>query len=349
MKIASVIGARPNFIKAAPLSRKLRKNFEEILIHTGQHYDYEMNKVFFDQLNIPEPTYHLGVGSGNQGYQTGEMIKKIEDVLLKENPNLVLVYGDTNTTMSGALSAIKLRIKLGHIEAGLRSFDKTMPEEINRVVTDHCSDLLFCPTINAVDNLKKENIFSGVHLTGDVMVDALLYNKRVAEKSKILEMLNLDKNQYIVVTVHRESNTDKEKNLEDIVNAICSVEEDIIFPLHPRTKKNLINYGLYEKLKKKVKVIEPLGYIEFLKLISYAKKILTDSGGIQKEAYMLAVPCITLRENTEWIETVERGWNVLVGTNREKILEMIKEFNPKKRPEEVFGKNVSEKIVNIIQ
>lgn len=350
MKIASIIGARPNFIKAAPMSREIkRKEFKEVLIHTGQHYDYEMDKIFFGDLNIPEPDYHLGIGSGTQGYQTGEMLKRIEEVLIKEKTDLVLVYGDTNTTLAGALAAAKLNIKIGHIEAGLRSFDRRMPEEINRALTDHCSDMLFCPTNTAVENLKKEGIVSGVHNVGDVMLDALLYNKKIAEMSEILKSLNLKSKQYLVATVHRANNTDTKENLGNIVDVFCDADETIVFPVHPRTVKHLREYGLYEKLQN-IKLIKPLGYLDFLKLMNHAKKILTDSGGVQKEAYMLKVPCITLRDNTEWVETVEDGWNVLVGTNKERILEMINEFKPAGKQRNVFGDGyANEKIGKIIR
>jgi len=351
MKIASIVGARPNFIKAAPVSRELRKEFEEIIIHTGQHYDYEMDRIFFEELNIPEPNYHLGVGSGSQGYQTGEMIKRIEEILMRSNPDLVLVYGDTNTTLAGALAACKLHIKVGHIEAGLRSYDKTMPEEINRILTDHCSGLLFCPTGTAIRNLKKEGITRGIHLTGDVMVDALLRNKEIAERSAILEVQNLKSKKYLVATVHRQSNTDVKENLSNIVDAFCDIEEDIVVPVHPRAAKYLKQYGFYEKLKETghVKLINPVGYFDFLKLINHAKKILTDSGGVQKEAYILKVPCITLRGTTEWVETVEDGWNVLVGANKENILKMAMEFEPEGEQRNVFGEgNASERIVEIL-
>lgn len=349
MKIASIIGARPNFIKAAPVSRELRKKFNGVLIHTGQHYDYEMNKIFFDELNISEPDYHLGVGSGTQGYQTGEMLKRIEKVLIKENPDFVLVYGDTNTTLAGAIAAVKLHIQIGHIEAGLRSFDRKMPEEINRVLTDHCSDMLFCPTQTAVNNLKSEGITNGVYLMGDVMVDALLYTKRIAEKSKILDELNLKSKQYLVATIHRPSNTDNKENLGNIIRALCEVDETVVFPVHPRTEQYLKRYALYEGLPNAVKHIKPLGYLDFLKLIAHAKKILTDSGGVQKEAYILKVPCITRRENTEWVETVEDRWNVLVSADKEKIIAAVNEFEPDiNRQRNVFGKAASRKINNVL-
>ena len=349
MKIASIVGARPNFIKCAPLSRELRKEFSEVIIHTGQHYDYEMNKVFFDELKIPEPDYHLGVGSGNHGEQTGEMLKRTEEVLIKEKPDLVLVFGDTNTTLAGALAAVKLHIKIGHIEAGLRSFDKRMPEEINRVLADLCSDLLFCPTETAVENLKREGIKKGVYLTGDVMVDALKENIKIAEKkSKILEELELTQKEYYLATLHRAENTDDFKKLKNIVDAFCEIE-DLVFPCHPRTEKCLKDFGLWNGLVKKVKVIKPVGYLDMLILEKHAKKILTDSGGVQKEAYIFKVPCITLRENTEWVETIEDGWNVLVGADKERIVKRVNDFEPEGEQRDVFGTgNASEKIMKII-
>jgi UDP-N-acetylglucosamine 2-epimerase (non-hydrolysing) len=315
MKIASVVGARPNFIKCAPLSREIRKVHNEIIIHTGQHYDYEMNKVFFDDLEIPEPDYHLGVGSGNHGEQTGEMLKRTEEVLMKEEPDFVFVFGDTNSTLAGALAAAKLNIKVAHIEAGLRSFDKNMPEEINRVLTDHCSDILFCPTETSVENLKREGVTNGVYLTGDVMVDALKKNIEIAEKkAMILNELDLRPKEYYLATVHRAENTDDFNKLKSIVDAFCAIE-NLVFPCHPRTEKYLKDYGLWDGLVENVRVIKPVGYLDMLVLEKNAKKILTDSGGVQKEAYIFEVPCITLRNTTEWTETVEDGWNVLVGTD----------------------------------
>jgi UDP-N-acetylglucosamine 2-epimerase (non-hydrolysing) len=329
MKITLIVGVRPEFIQSTLVLKELKKWHETVLIHTGQHYDYEMNKIFFEDLEIPEPDYHLGVGSSMHGFQTGEMMKKIEEVLLEEKPDLTLVFGDTNSTIAGALATTKLHIKVGHVEAGMRSFDKSMPEEINRILTDHCSDLLFCSTRTAVENLKREGITNEVYLTGDVMVDSLLYNLEIAEsKSKILHDLDLKSKEYLVVTSHRASNTDNKENLKNMVDAFLEVDKTIIFPMHPRTEKFLKEYGLYDKLKESVKLIKPLGYLDFLKLMNHAKKIITDSGGIQKEAYILKVPCITLRENTEWVETVEDGWNVLAGANKKRIIKMIKEFEP---------------------
>ena len=348
-KIVSIVGARPNFIKCAPLSREMRKEFDEILIHTGQHYDYEMNKVFFDELRIPEPNYHLDVGSGSHGVQTGEMLKRIEKVLMKEKPDLVLVFGDTNTTLAGALAASKLHIKVGHVEAGLRSFDRLMPEEINRLLTDHCSDLLFCPTKTAVENLKREGINRGIHLTGDVMVDALKENIEIGEKrSKILDELNLKQKDYYLATLHRAKNTDDFERLKNITDAFCEIG-DLVFSCHPRTEKMLKNFNLWAKLTRKIKVIKPVGYLDMLILEKNAKKILTDSGGIQKEAYIFEVPCVTLRETTEWVETVEDGWNVLAGVDKEKIVKMVNGFEPARKQRDVFGNGcASERIGEII-
>jgi len=340
MKIVSITGARPQFIKYSALGREIRKTHQDILIHTGQHYDYKMNKVFFDEMGIPEPDYNLGIGSGSHAFQTGEMLKGIEEILLKEQPDLVMVYGDTNSTLAGALAAAKLHIKVAHVEAGLRSFDRSMPEEINRVLTDHCSDLLFCPTQTAVDNLKNEGITRGVHLTGDVMVDALRYNRQLAARSNILEKLNVNSKQYLLVTLHRASNTDIEVNLKTITDALLELArqgETIVFPLHPRTKKQLEKFALYEKLNSAARLIEPLGYFDFLNLLDNAKTVLTDSGGIQKEAYILKVPCITLRENTEWVETIQDGWNVLAGCDKESILEFVRENKVPLDQKNVFG------------
>lgn len=329
MKIASIVGARPNFIKLAPLSKETRKHLDEIIIHTGQHYDYEMDRIFFEQLNIPEPDYHLGVGSGTHGYQTGEMLKRIEEVLIKEKPDLVVVFGDTNSTLAGALAAAKLKIKVAHVEAGLRCYNKKVPEELNRVLVDHLSDLLFCPTDRSVENLKKEGINRGIYLTGDVMVDVLVQNIDKCEKrSEILKDLGFRPKEYYLVTVHRAENTDDAERLKNIVSSLCELD-NVVFPCHPRTEKRLKELGLWEKLRRSVNVIKPVGYLDMLVLEKNARKIITDSGGVQKEAYILKVPCITLRNETEWIETVEDGWNVIVGADKEKILKAVKEFEPR--------------------
>ena len=331
MKIVTIVGARPQFIKMAPVSRELRKCCEEIVIHTGQHYDYEMNEVFFKELNIPEPDYNLGVGSGTHGYQTGEMLKGIEKILICEKPDVVLVYGDTNSTLAGALAAVKLHIKVAHVEAGVRSYDRRMPEEINRVLTDHASDILFAPTENAVKNLEREGIKNGVFLVGDVMVDSLMQNIGIAEKkSKILERLGLKKKEYLVATVHRPENTDNKKNLENIIKAFVESGDKIVFPAHLRTIKALKKFDLYNSLERasNVTLIKPVGYFDMLVLEKYAKKILTDSGGVQKEAYIFKVPCITMRNTTEWIETLQDGWNILVGSDKKKIIETIRYFEP---------------------
>ncbi|RQD81822.1 MAG: UDP-N-acetylglucosamine 2-epimerase (non-hydrolyzing) [Methanocalculus sp. MSAO_Arc1] len=324
MKIVSIIGARPQFIKCAPVSRALRKDHQEILVHTGQHYDENMSGIFFEELSIPIPDYHLGIGSGSHGAQTGRMLAAIEEVLLKEEPDMVLVYGDTNSTLAGALAAAKLHIPVAHIEAGLRSYDRSMPEEMNRVLTDHASDLLFVPTENGVANLAREGIEKGVYRVGDVMVDALLFNRDLAGRSDILERLDLESGTYYLATVHRAGNTDEEKNLRSIMAAFAALDRPVIFPAHPRTRKFLEQYGI--AAGRNVRLIEPLPYLDMLQLLSHACAILTDSGGVQKEAYILQVPCITLRENTEWVETVEDGWNVLAGADTGCIIAAVSQM-----------------------
>ena len=337
MKIVSIVGARPQFIKCSPVSKELRNDHQEILLHTGQHYDYEMSKLFFEELGIPKPDYNLGVGSGSHARQTGKMLIEIEKILLKEHPDFVLVYGDTNSTFAGALAAVKLHIPIGHVEAGLRSFDKTMPEEINRILTDHASDVFFAPTKTAVENLREEGIIDGVYLSGDVMYDALLHNITIAAKSKILEKLDIESKKYFLVTIHRQSNTDDTKNLSHILEALSRIDGKVIFPVHPSTRKFIEMHGLEKKMNSNVLLVNPVGYIDFLWLEKNAVKILTDSGGIQKEAYFLKIPCITLRENTEWVETVEDGWNVLVGSDKEKIVDAALSFTPSKKQSDHFG------------
>jgi UDP-N-acetylglucosamine 2-epimerase len=323
MKIVTVVGARPQFIKCAPVSRELRTVATEILVHTGQHYDDNMSEVFFRELNLPSPDYNLGVGSGPHGAQSGEMLKCIEEVLLKEKPDGVLVYGDTNSTLAGALAAAKLHIPVAHVEAGLRSFNRRMPEEINRVVTDHLSSFLFCPTETAVKNLACEGITQGVSLVGDVMYDALLYNSRIAAgRSAILERLQLQPKSYFLATVHRAENTDDSARLRDIVQAFTALSaiHPLVWPVHPRTRQVLQSHGLLKTSNHTLLLIDPVSYLDMLLLEKEARGILTDSGGVQKEAFWFGVPCVTLREETEWVETVEAGWNTLVGTDRDRIV-----------------------------
>jgi UDP-GlcNAc3NAcA epimerase len=355
MKVISILGARPQFIKAFPVSRKLRESgHQEILIHTGQHYDYRMSQIFFDELGMPKPDLNLGVGSGSHGKQTGQMLVGIEKALLKHKPDYVLVYGDTNSTLAGALAASKLHIPSGHVEAGLRSFNRVMPEEINRVLADHCSDLLFCPTQTAAENLKKEGITQGVHLVGDTMLDALLhFVQTVRRDSRILENLGIKPKKYLLATVHRPYNTDDRQNLENILSAFSKIDETIIFPVHPRTRKKIkeLNKTFPKKgLLGHLRMIEPVGYLDMLILEQNARLILTDSGGVQKEAYFFGVPCLTLRPETEWIETVEAGWNVVVGSDRSLIVNTAKSFKPPAKRKGKFGDGrASEKILFILE
>lgn len=349
-KILTIIGARPNFIKVGPLFNEIRKfkELNHVLVHTGQHYDYEMSEIFFEKFKIKKPDYNLGIGSGSHANQTALLMIELEKVIIKEKPDAVVVLGDVNSTLAGALTAAKLNIPICHIEAGLRSFDKKMPEEINRVLTDHISDFLFCPTANAVANLKKEGITRNVYNVGDVMYDVFLENIRHIDKNPaILKSLDIKPKEYLLLTIHRASNTKNPGDLKLIIEAVAGSGEAVVFPCHPRTKKILskLNIAKFKNLK----IIKPAGYLEMIALEKNARKIITDSGGIQKEAYWLKVPCITLRDNTEWIETVEGKWNILVGGNKEKIAKAIREFNPEKKQERSFGNGKSAgKTVKII-
>jgi UDP-GlcNAc3NAcA epimerase len=348
MKIVTVLGARPQFIKAAAVSRKLREKHREIIVHTGQHYDENMSGVFFEELEIPMPEYNLNVGSGNHGYQTGNMLIKIEEILTKEKPDCLMVYGDTNSTIAGALAASKMLIPVAHIEAGLRSFNMAMPEEQNRILTDHISKFLFTPTETAVVNLKNEGIVNNVYNCGDVMYDAILHFGEVAKrKSGILNMIGLSSGEYILATIHRAENTNDIKRLKNIVEAFNRSGKTIVFPMHPRTKKYLSDYDL--KLNDNVKIIDPVGYIDMVMLESNCSKIVTDSGGVQKEAFFLGKPCITLRDETEWVETVENGWNIIAGNDLQMILDSMENFNPDKVRMNFFGDgSASVKITEIL-
>lgn len=334
--IVTIVGARPQFIKAAPVSRALFRDFHEILIHTGQHYDYGMSEIFFKEMEMRPADFNLGAGGGTHGEQTGKMLMELEKKLVAVRADCVLVYGDTNSTLAGALAASKAGIPLAHVESGLRSFNRSMPEEINRVVTDHVSDILFCPTNVAVENLTKEGITSGVYQVGDVMYDALLRNLLLARKhSQILTRLELEKGEYALATVHRAANTDDPRRLMSLLDALGSLPTRVMFPVHPRTR------GLIDKLgwnpSANIFLIEPLGYFDILTLQENANCILTDSGGMQKEAYLLGVRCITLREETEWVETVSSGWNKLVGVDKSAILDAFTSWHPSGSQPMLYG------------
>jgi UDP-GlcNAc3NAcA epimerase len=321
MRVVTVVGARPQFIKAAPMCRALRQaGHEEFLVHTGQHYDPEMSRFFFEELDIPPPDVNLDVGSGSHAQQTGRMMTGVEEALLARKPDAVVLYGDTNSTLAGALAAAKLPVPIAHVEAGLRSFDRSMPEEINRVVTDRLSSLLWAPGRTAVENLRREGLTAGVELVGDIMVDALQAAVARSGGDGVLSRLGLRRRGYLVATIHRAANAEAAP-LRSIVTALGRQLELVIWPLHPRMRARLEALGL--QLPPNVRTIPPLGHLEMIALVRHARLVLTDSGGLQKEAYWLEVPCVTLRDTTEWVETVAAGWNTLVGSDTEKIVEAV--------------------------
>jgi len=352
MRIVTIVGARPQFIKAAALSKALREAGHcEFLVHTGQHYDFEMSRIFFDKLDIPDPAVNLEVGSGPHGWQTGQMLIKTEGVLMAQRPDFVLVFGDTNSTLAGALAACKMRIPLGHVEAGLRSFNPEMAEEHNRVVTDRVADLLLCPTRSAVANLEREGVTRGVHLVGDVMFDSVLYNLNLADPQQpILKTLNLIGHPYALATVHRAENTDSPVKLRSIFRALEMIARSglpVVVPLHPRTRQKLESTPI---ISKRVQLIAPVSCLDMLALERRARVVLTDSGGVQKEAYWAKVPCVTLRNETEWVETVQSGWNVLVGTDSDRIVRAVKDARPGSEVQGAFGDGrAAEKIVHIVE
>jgi UDP-N-acetylglucosamine 2-epimerase len=337
VKILSIVGARPEFVQVAPVSRALRSRHQEVLVHTGQHYDYLMSQTFFDELQLPAPDYNLEVGSGSQATQTGQMLVRLEEVMTKERPHAVVIRGDTNSTLAGALAASKLGLPIVHIEAGERSYERTTPEEINRLVADRLAALHFCASETAIDHLADEGIRSSVHWTGDVMLDATLANLPLAlERSQILERLNLTPGAYTLVTVHRASNTDDRDRLSRIVDALNAMRtETVVFPVHPRTCAAL--GALSVRWAAHVKQVEPVGYLDMLMLEKHARFIATDSGGVQREAYFLGVPCVTLRDATEWTETIQAGWNTLAGADPRRILTAWSDFTPPADHPSIFG------------
>jgi UDP-N-acetylglucosamine 2-epimerase len=351
MKIISIVGARPQFVKLAPFSREVRKHHREVIVHTGQHYDVNMSDSFFTDLEIPTPDYHLEIGSDNHGAQTGKMLIKLEIVFTEEKPDLVVVFGDTNSTLAGALAAAKLNIPVVHIEAGLRSFNRTMPEEINRIVADHVSDYLFTPTETAVENLQNEGLSDKTYLTGDIMVDSL---KMALNKGKdrvaLLEKHNLRSGEYYLLTLHRPQNVDNYDYLHNLLTRLNDLKTPVVFPVHPRTMKVLTTNESKPpaELFPGITFVAPVNYIDFIFLQKNSKKILTDSGGIQKEAYILKVPCLTIRDETEWVETVEAGWNVLINPYDEAFPEKISNHNAPSDYPLLYGSEVAEKMVALI-
>jgi len=322
-KIVTIVGARPQFVKAAVVSRALsNEGLDEVIVHTGQHFDPNMSALFFEEMEIPEPKYNLEISNLTHGAMTGRMLESIEEILIREKPEMVLVYGDTNSTLAGALAASKLNIRVGHIEAGLRSFNNKMPEEINRIITDRISSILFCPTLTAIENLQREgfaNFDCQLINSGDVMQDAAMFYSRSSDKnSTVLEKLNLDQKPFVLVTIHRQENTNDPEKLNDIINALNQISDDatVILPLHPRTRNIIAESGI----KLRFKPIDPVGYFDMIQLLKHCSIVLTDSGGVQKEAFFFQKHCITLREETEWTELVEHGYNVLVGSDSLKIL-----------------------------
>ncbi len=345
MKIVSIVGARPQFIKLAPLSKKISNYFEHKIIHTGQHFDDNMSDNFFNELEIPNPDYNLGIHSGSHGELTGKMIIQLEKILINEKPKIVIVYGDTNTTLAGAIATSKLNIKLIHIEAGLRSFNKQMPEEINRVVADHVSDYLFAPTKTAFNRLFAEGLGDKAFLTGDIMVDSLQFALSRLDKIKVNNIK--ETNSYYLLTLHRPYNVDNPSLLCKILNELGKISTSIFFPVHPRTRLVLSKNKI--KIPENIFLIDPVGYLEFVNLEINSKKIITDSGGIQKEAYILKKPCITLRSETEWIETVNAGWNLLLNPVVEvEFHTKIEKFYPSLNYTNIFGENVSDKMLYLI-
>jgi len=346
MKIFSIVGARPQFIKLAPLSARLGDLHKEFIVHTGQHYDYAMSEQIFNDLGLRKPDIHLEIGSGSQASQRGKMMISLEQAMLEQKPDLIIVFGDTNSTLAGALAAAKLNIPIVHIEAGLRSYNKNMPEEINRIATDHISKYLFAPTPTAMNILSSEGLKQNSYLTGDIMVDTIKTNLEIAlKKSTIICNLKLKDREYNLLTLHRNYNVDDPAILEHLLNGLGQLEEKVIFPVHPRTRKMLpASY----RLPGNIEMVEPQGYLDFIVLENYAKRILTDSGGIQKEAYILRKPCITLRTETEWVETVEEKWNLLINPTDDGIASKINNFSPPAEQNEVFGNNVTDKMIDII-
>jgi len=352
VRILTVIGNRPQFVKAAAVSRRLRETHEEVLVHTGQHYDDALSRVFFDELGVPPPDLQLAAGGGTNAEQTARILARLAAVVPERAPDLVLVYGDTNSTLAGALAAAQSGVAVAHVEAGMRSFDRSMPEELNRVLTDHASELLLCPTETAMTNLAREAVAGSAHLVGDVMADvSLAFRPIAAERSTVLADHGLEPGGYVLATAHRAGNVDAPDRLERLVALLEAVPQTCVLALHPRTAARLEAAGLGERVAAApaLVVLPPQGYLDFLALTAGAHAVLTDSGGVQKEAYLLGVPCVTLRETTEWVETVEAGWNVLVGLDRDAALGALQRPRPpSQRPELYGGGRAAERVCDVL-
>ena len=347
MRVMSIVGARPQFIKAAPLLRELAHAHASTLIHTGQHYDPLMSDIFFDDLGLPAPDHHLSVGSGRHGWQTATMLERIDPILADRRPDWVVVFGDTNSTLAGALAASKRRLKLAHVEAGLRSFNREMPEEINRVIADHLADARLCPSAAAARNLGREGVRTGVHVVGDLMAESLASTiERAKARSTVLERFGVRPGGYLLLTMHRAGTADDPATVARVMDAAAAGGEPVVFPVHPRTRRVLDG----ARVASNMHLVEPVGYLDMLQLEASARLVVTDSGGVQKEAYWLGTPCVTLRDETEWTETVEAGWNCLTGTDRMRIEQAIRTFEPSSaRPPVEDGDHVARRIIDVLE
>lgn len=349
-RVLSVVGARPQFIKAFPVSSALRRSHDGVLVHTGQHYDAMLSDVFFAELDIPEPAYNLGVGSGTHADQTARMMIELDRVVETEAPDVLIVYGDTNSTLAGALVAAKRSTTLVHVEAGLRSGNRAMPEEHNRIATDHLADVLIAPTERAVHTLRDEGVAGAIHETGDVMYDALLYvRERAIEASSIRDDLGLESNEYVLATVHRAGNTSEKARLASIIRGLSAVSMQVVLPIHPRTEAALKEYGLWETACDQLTIIDPVGYLDFVTLLDGAALVATDSGGVQREAFYLDTRCITLRDETEWVETIDCGWNTLVGADSDRISQALTRDGPIPSKPQLYGDGrAADRVVEVI-
>ena len=351
MPIVTIVGNRPQFIKAAAVSGRLRETNDEVIVHTGQHHDDQLSRIFFEELGVPAPDHQLHALSGTNTAQTARILAELEPILAAVGPELVMVYGDTNSTLAGALAAALAGLPLAHVEAGMRSFDRSMPEELNRVLVDHASDLLLCSTATAVGNLERESVRGATHLVGDVMADvSMAFQQLARERSTALAERGLEPASYLLVTAHRAGNVDPPERLRRLVELLESLPRPLVFPVHPRTRRRLEEEGLLERLAPAdgLELAPPLGYLDFLELARNARAVLTDSGGVQKEAYLLGVPCVTLRDTTEWVETVDAGWNVLVDLDRDAALAALDRRPPAERPELYGGGHAAERVRDVV-